>query len=64
MPQQMARLVDTHHKMARLSIVPSAVVQLSCPSPCGATPTAVHVSAPLVAPVRLVRLLYKSQHMN
>jgi hypothetical protein len=44
MPQQMRRLVDTRHKMARLSVVSSDVARLSRPSSRGATSTAVHAS--------------------
>jgi hypothetical protein len=44
-PQQMARLVDTRHKI-------------------GTTSATVHTSAPLVTPVRLARLLYKSRQTD
>jgi hypothetical protein len=54
-PQQIGRPVDTCHKMARLSVVSSAMVRLSHPSPRGVTSVVVHASAPLVTPVRLPR---------
>jgi hypothetical protein len=63
-PQQMARLVDMRHKMACLPVVSSAVTRLSHPSQCGTTSAVIHASAPLVASVRLARLLYKSHQMN
>jgi hypothetical protein len=60
----MARLVDTRHKMAHLPVTSSVVAQLSRPNSRGATSVIVHASAPLVTPVRLVRLLHKSHHMD
>jgi hypothetical protein len=45
-PQQMARLVDTRHKMTRLSVTPSAVARFNRLSPCGVKSVIVHALAP------------------